>query len=67
MKACNNNIEKALLLAEEMLLLADQGDADREDVMCGVLYGILRDTGYKLKQLAQKEKAAHVAKGIWPE
>ncbi|MDY0164356.1 hypothetical protein [Desulfobotulus sp.] len=66
-KACNRNIEKTLLLAEEMLLLADQGDADREDAGCGILYGILRDAGYKLKQLAEKEKAAHVAKGAWAE
>lgn len=67
MKACNSNIEKTLSLAQEMLSLADQGDADREDVGCGVLYGILRDAGYKLKQLAEKEKAAHMARGIWPE
>ena len=49
-----------------MIALADQGDADREDVGCGVLYGILRDTAYKLKRLAEEEKRAHQAKGWWP-
>lgn len=67
MKACNQNIQQTIALADRMLALADQGDADREDVGCGVLYGILRDAGYKLKQLAEQEKAAHQEKGIWPE
>jgi hypothetical protein len=48
-----------------MITLADQGDADREDVGCGILYGILRDSAYKLKQLAEKEKTAHMEKGWW--
>ncbi|MCW7753167.1 hypothetical protein OOT00_04110 [Desulfobotulus sp. H1] len=66
-KACNENIEKTLVLADQMLALADKGDEEREDVGCGVLYGILRDTGYRLKQLAEKEKASHMFKGSWPD
>lgn len=66
MKPCNENLEKALILAEEMISLAEKGDADREDAGCGILYGILRDAGYRIQQLAEKEKAAHAAKGIWP-
>ena len=49
----------------EMIDLADRGDADREDTSCGVLYGILRDSAYKLRKLAEKEKEAHIQKGIW--
>lgn len=67
MKACDKNIKKTLTLANYMIRLADKGDADREDVGCGVLYGILRDTGYKLKQLAEKEKGAHQEKGWWKD
>lgn len=67
MKACDKNIKKTLTLANYMIRLADEGDADREDIGCGVLYGILRDTGYKLKQLAEKEKGAHQKKGGWKE
>jgi len=50
-----------------MMELADQGDADREDNGCGILYGVLRDSAYKLKKLADAEKKNHITKGWWPE
>ena len=50
-----------------MMDLADQGDADREDNGCGILYGVLRDSAYKLKKLAEEEKANHIQKGWWPQ
>ncbi len=50
-----------------MLHLANKGDAEREDVGCGILYGVLRDAGYKIKKLAEKEKEAHIRKGWWKE
>ena len=52
-------------MVEDMIELADKGDAQREDVGCGVLYGILRDSAFKLKQLAEKEKEIHIRKGWW--
>jgi hypothetical protein len=42
MKPCDENIKKTLKLAEEMLDLADKGDAVREDAGCGVLYPVFR-------------------------
>lgn len=65
LKSCNRNILKTLRLADEMIALADQGDADREDVGCGVLYGVLRDTAYKLKRMAEEERRSHQEKGWW--
>ena len=65
MKACNKHIIRTLELTEKMIDLADRGDADREDTGCGVLYGILRDSAYKLRKLAEKEKEAHIRKGQW--
>jgi hypothetical protein len=65
LKPCNRNIVKTLRLADEMIALADQGDADREDIGCGVLYGVLRDTAYKLKRMAEEEKRSHQEKGWW--
>lgn len=67
MKPCDANIKKTLQLVETMIDLADQGDIDREDVGCGILYGIMRDSAYKLKQVAEKEKRAHVNKGWWKD
>ncbi len=65
MKACNKNIKKTLLLVEKMIELANQGDGDREDVGCGILYGILRDSAYRIKKIAEEEKNAHMEKGKW--
>jgi hypothetical protein len=50
-----------------MISLADQGDVDREDNGCGILYGILRDSAFKLKKLAEAEKLHHIRKGWWQE
>lgn len=65
LKRCDQNIKDALELAEKMVQLAEKGDADREDVSCGVLYGIILDSAYKIKQLAEKEKEEHIKKGWW--
>ena len=67
MKPCNLHIIKTLRLAEEMMELADRGDADREDNGCGILYGVLRDSAYKLKKLAEEERQNHITKGWWQE
>jgi hypothetical protein len=58
-KRCNENICEALRLAQDLLILADQGDAFREDVGCGVLYGTIRDCAYKIRTLAEAEIEAH--------
>ena len=65
MRACNDNIKKTLDLTENMIKLANKGDIDREDTGCGILYGVLLDSAYKLKKLAEKEKEAHIKKGWW--
>ena len=65
MKPCDKNIQRTLDLAREMMALADQGDSDREDTGCGILYGVLRDAAYKLHRMAQEEKRQHQAKGWW--
>ena len=53
------------MLVKKMIELADSGDKDREDVGCGILYGILRDSAYRIKKLAEAEKTAHENKGKW--
>lgn len=64
-KPCDANIQRTIDLTQEMMSLADQGDADREDTGCGILYGMLRDAAYKLRRMAENEKKQHQAKGWW--
>ncbi len=64
-KNCDKNIARTIKLAQEMIELAQKGYEQQEDPSCGVLYGILLDSGYRILDLAQKEKHAHVQKGWW--
>jgi len=66
-KPCDHNLKQVIILADRMIKLADKGDNQREDTGCGILYGMLRDSGYKIKQLAEGEKLKHIAKGWWDE
>jgi len=61
----NENIRKVLRLTRDMMLLADEGDNWRQDRSCGVLYGTLRDSAYKLRELAEREREIHQKTGIW--
>jgi hypothetical protein len=65
MKPCDQNIKKTIRISEEMIKLAAQGDADRKDTGCGILYGIILDSAYKIKKIAEEEKQAHIKKGWW--
>lgn len=66
-RKCDRNIQATFILVEQMLELAEKGDADREDSGCGIMFGVMRDSAYKLLQLAEKEKQAHIRKGWWKE
>jgi hypothetical protein len=35
--------------------------------ICGVLYGVIRGSAYKIKKLAETEKEAHMKKGWWKD
>jgi hypothetical protein len=65
MRPCDESLAKTLKMAETMLSLADEGDGAREDVGCGILYGVLRDSAYKIRRLAEQEREAHLRKGWW--
>ena len=64
-KVYNENLKKALILTREMIALADEGDRDRIDSSCGILYGIMRDMAYKLRRLAEQEIENHKTADIW--
>lgn len=61
----NTNLKKLIELTREMLALADEGDRDRNDDSCGILYGILRDSAYRLRALTEEECQKHRDKGKW--
>ena len=50
-----------------MLALADEGDQSRNDPSCGILYGILRDMAYRLRQLTEQECEKHKQAGKWDD
>lgn len=64
-KPFNENLRRLLGLTREMLALADEGDQDRTDNTCGIIYGILRDAAYKLRKLAEDECKKHEQEGKW--
>ncbi|HKJ98831.1 MAG TPA: hypothetical protein VJ959_07915 [Desulfotignum sp.] len=66
-KKCDKNIARTIDMANEMIDMARQGYDNHEDPGCGVLYGILLDSGYRILDLALKEKQAHIQKGWWQE
>lgn len=66
-KPCDQNIKKTIEIANQMISLATKGDADREDAGCGVLYGIMLDSAYRIRKLAEAEKREHIKKGWWQE
>ena len=61
----NENLLKTIRLTREMLALADEGDRDRDDGSCGIVYGVLRDTAYRLRKLAEEECEKHRRVGKW--
>ncbi len=61
----NENLKKTIQLTREMLALADEGDRDRNDDSCGILYGIMRDTAYRIRELAEGECDKHRKMGKW--
>ena len=65
MKRCDETIQKALEMTKGMLSLAEEGEAVREDNGCGILYSVVRDSAYRIRQLAEAEKDAHIKKGWW--
>jgi hypothetical protein len=65
LQSFNDNLNKLVRITREMLALADEGDRDRNDDSCGILYGILRDTGYRLRKLAEEECQKHKQSGKW--
>lgn len=62
MKSCDKTLKSTLQLTDKMIELANKGNAETEDTGCVILYGMLLDSAYKLKNLAEREKQRHMKK-----
>ena len=60
----NENLRHLISLTREMMALADEGDRDRIDDTCGIIYGILRDAAYRLRKIAKEECEKHLETGL---
>ena len=48
------NLNRVMQLCYEMLEVADYGDKYRRDDGSGVVFGLLRDSAYKIRKVTQK-------------
>jgi len=55
----------ALELARQLIMLADDAEAEAEDDSCVVLCGVIRDSAYKIRNLAERERDVHIERGSW--
>lgn len=55
----DEQLKKVIELSSVMIKLADLGDVHREDIGCGIVFGVLRDEAYKIRKLAEKELREH--------
>lgn len=67
MESSDSYIRRALRLVRELMLLADEGDLNRHDDGCGVLYGVIRDCAYTIRAEAEREREEHLRRGEWNE
>lgn len=65
MALINQRIIDVLELTARMLELGDQGMEEQIDNQCGILFNILRDYAFSLKQLAENELDHHRCNGMF--
>ena len=58
-----NIIVDAIKLTEKMLNMAEKGILTCEDDSCLLLYGIIRDCGYKIRRTVEQEQIYCLQKG----
>ena len=61
---CDIYLQETLDLTDKMIRLADQAEAVCNDNGCAVVYGILRDSAYRVRKEAEGERENHLAKAI---
>jgi hypothetical protein len=67
MEPINQSIINILELTDSMLKLGNRGIEEQADDNCGILFCVLRDYAFSLKQMAEKELGQHQAAGLFNE
>jgi len=62
---CNEHIKESLDLVRSLIILADEGERDSSDDGCRLLYGVIRDCAYKIKNEAERERSVHQTNNKW--
>ncbi len=61
----NEHISKALEIAKDLIALANNADVLGNDNVCGILLGVMRDCGYKIRRQVEREHQGRKAKSQW--
>ena len=64
-KPSNPYIREAIRLASQMSGLANEGEEHCDDDSCAVLFGVMRDCAYTVRNRAEQEKREHERMGRW--
>jgi len=59
MKRANDLISEVVALTRQMIILSDEGNAIADDDGCRLLFSVLADCAYKVRNQAEREKEAH--------
>lgn len=61
----NRVVQEALDAANKLRMLADQAEERCEDDGCSVVCGVIRDCAFKIRGMAERERAMHQRRGLW--
>ncbi len=62
---CNDNLNDAILMVEKLKELANKGFEDSNDDTCMILYGVINDAAFRIKEVAEKEIIKHKKLNKW--
>jgi hypothetical protein len=65
MNECDMYLNKTIEIARKMIDLADRAEEKCTDNGCAAVYGILRDSAYRIRKEAEHEQKKH--SGIFKE
>lgn len=61
----DQHIHKAMEMARELTVMADEGQAECRDDGCLLLCAVIRDCAYRIRAEATRERDRHRAQEAW--